>query len=279
MSQIEKLVEKQNALVICRNCGASYPTKNKVCPYCESVNEIGDELDYQEKLEDIREDMEELEHITDDTYEVETKKSIKNVLKIAAIVALVIVFAAVIVFICNRNFEAKKKERVLDELQWQNENYAMLDLLYENEDYDAISEFYNNFYMNDDWTRYSLIEWEHNLFAEVYRDYLYMHECCKNVTNSEEANSRDVGLVFEYIVKIMLTKWDKADANQKLTKTDKQHIEEYKQEAAKILEEHFHISTEELEKMRKDLFNDGGMMVYPDGNKSVEASENLTWYD
>lgn len=278
MSQIEKLAGKEEQTVKCKSCGASIPVRDRFCTFCGAVNEIGDELEYQKKLEDIREDMQQLENVSAETYRKEVKKSAKGIGIIAVIVAIVIaIFAGIF---CVFRFVSSKKEEavVMDEIAWERETFPMLNALYDEEKYDEVMDYYNNFYSGGDWKHYNLESWEHSIFFRMYRSYTNIQLNIEMIENSSEIHQDDVGRVFEDCMKVAMTDWKRADYSHSLTERDFERIKEYQDNVWEILEEHFKLSFRDIDDEYEEFFNTDVTLVEPDGNKCFEKGKTLTWY-
>jgi len=150
---------KQAVKIICPSCGGEFEDTMPKCPYCETLHIKGAEAEYMEKLEDVRSDMAQLGEVP----EAETKKELKKQGKLVGIIFAVlaaIVLLGVIWFIWNNREE---KRDVQAEYLWKQENFPIMEELYEQEEYDELLKFYRDALMNDT----PVMEWENVWFCEV----------------------------------------------------------------------------------------------------------------
>lgn len=278
MSRIEQLAGIEDRVIKCKSCGASIPVRDRFCTFCGAVNEIGDELEYQKKLEDIREDMQQLENVPTETYKKEVKKSAKSIGIIAVIVAIVVLI--LVGAFCVFRFVSSKKEAavVMDEIAWERETFSMLNKLYDEEKYDEVMDYYNDFYSGDSWKYYNLESWEHSIFFRMYRSYTNIQVNVKMLEDASKIHQDDVGRVFEDCMKVAMTDWKRADYQHLLTDRDFERINEYQDYVWGVLEEHFKLSFRDIDDEYEDLFNSNVTLAEPDGNKCFEKGKTLTWY-
>lgn len=279
MNEVQRLAEAEEQNITCKSCGATIPISSKFCSFCGSVNEIGDELDYQEKLKNLKENLEDLENVTEDSYKEEVVKNVRNIGRIAIIIGALFVVIAIIVAIIFYVHQKRKTVALRDEIVWQKETYARLDEMYENGDYDAICDFYNDFYMSNDYGRYSLGAWEHNTFLDVYTLYKELIRSVEFCEKYPENKDEEKNYAFNCIVSLVLTDWEKADYAKQLTGKDKSLIEEYRKYAYSVLENNFHMTEAELESIKEEMFEDNYSFTYPDHRKVMEYAEKLDWYE
>lgn len=276
MSEIEILTE--NRIIKCKNCGAKFSAQDKFCPYCGSVNDIGDELEYQKKLEDIREDLDELGDVSKEAYIAETKINAKRISVIVVIIAAVAIIAGFFIPKIVLSVQKAKTERVVDDLKWEKETYAKLDDMYDRGDFEALGEFYKDYYLSMEWENHSVYGWQHNKFMEVYQVYMDMKDNLRFCTDYPENVDGTKAYVFENCVKLIMTDWEKSDYEKMLNDSDYQNINKYIKEAYLVLDEHFHVSKDDLEMMRDELFDYSISSVYPDGRMCSEKGRKLEWY-
>lgn len=282
MTQTENLLNNQTQTVICPDCGAAFSVREKYCPYCGHINEIGDELSYQQKLEDIRDNLEDLEDVPSALYKEEAVKDAKSVGKIAIIIGAVLLVLFVSIFTFVKTLAKNTMGNVGKELQQQREFYASLDEMYEKGDFDSIRDVYrSNEYGID--SPINIYNWQHNQFMIVYLfygDLKHDYDLVLDLYDSKDANEdlfrEDAAYVFYNAAKLILTDWDKEDLNHTLTQDDYARIDEYKEYAASLLDKHFQISLSELMQLRDELIIDGEDS--PNFDKCIEYGRGLTWY-
>lgn len=277
MSEFEKLIDGENQTIICPSCGAVMPIKAKKCSFCGYINEAGDELKYQEKLEDIREDLEDLGDMPEEVYVSETKKNVRKIAIIAAVCGLLIVIIAGMIFIISPFMRSHKEKSLNKVITSEREMYAKLDEMYAQGDYEAIARFYDDFYMGDDWEKYHIAGWKHDKFIEVYRAYDLLVseiEFFEKYPDLQESKEN----VFSYAASLFMTDWEKSDKQKQITAEEWEKIKGYQDYAADVLSEHFHLSREDMENMKRDLFDTKYSTIYTDGKKCRDIGRTLTWY-
>lgn len=278
MSNVERLAKKNNPIVLCKSCGANIGYNVRFCPHCGSSNEIGDELYYQEKLEDIREDLEELTDKSEDMIKDEATKFSKKILIVGiAVVAVLLVFGGAFLMyrsVLSRVRDSKNKS----DIAWQKETYAKLDELYDNNDFEAIDEFYTEYYLSLEWEKHSLAFWKHDTFMQVYSLYAHLNDALKMLQNYPDSLGVERIDIFEDSVKLVMTDWDKTDYNKTLNEKDYENIALYRDFALKVLDEHYHLTADDLDNMFDELFDKEISVYCPDGNKCRNKAKELQWY-
>ena len=286
MNNTNALVNKQQQVVKCPDCGASFSIREEACPYCGHINEVGDELAYQHRLEDIREDLENLEDVPSQMYKKEMSDNARNVGKIALVIGLVLLILFLLIFGIIKFLAKNRTSNVGNEILQQRELFAALDELYEAGDFDSIRKEYNS-------GKYDLssrinspvdiYRWHHNQFMMIYffyddlrRNYDLVLELSDDANTSDKIFVQDTAYVFYNAAKILLTDWDKEDFEHTLTSQDYEKINEYKDFAKMILDKHFHMSIEDLEAIRGELSDE--YSTSPVFKKCDEYAQKLTWY-
>lgn len=153
MSEKVKLIE-------CKSCGAHFDEMLPACPYCGTMSIKGAEAEYMDKLEDIREDMEDLTAVPVE----ETKKALKKqtrfvLMIIGVILGLFVLLILIEVFL---GYKAPERDRKAD-FAWQQENYPILDELYEQEKYEELLSRYYQACEEDK----PISSWEHYEFVSA----------------------------------------------------------------------------------------------------------------
>lgn len=279
MSNVENLAKENNRLIRCQSCASLIEYSARFCPYCGSTNEIGDELSYQDKLEDIREDMEELGDIPDKVIKDEVMTSAKRLKKMAIVAATVLVVIFIIYMVASVYRSRSEDVKIKEQIAWERENYGTMDELYEADDFDAIREFYKNYYLTLEWEKHSMSYWEHDYFMSVYEIYAHMNDILNTIELYPERAEYEKTDVFEDAAKLYYTDWEKGDYRKQLNAKDCKNIEEYRTKALEVLSDHFLLSQDDMENMRNELFDFSFSSYSPDGNKCRDKGRQLDWLD
>ena len=277
MSQIDNLLKSENQTIKCKSCGATISIHEKYCTFCGEVNEFGDELDYQKKLEDICDDMEQLDDDSARTYKNEIKKGARNTIKLAIFAAIIVMIGLVAVLTVKAVKSRMEEIAVKEAREWERETFAKLDELYEQEEYDEIINIYNDYYLEDKPDKHNIGLWSHNEFMRAYRAYDNVRVCVDGLENVSEIRTDDVGYAFEECMVLTMTDWKVADRKRSLTERDFERIKEYQDYGWQILEEHFDLSFVDVDNMYQELFDLDTTLVEPDVEKCFNKGKTLTW--
>lgn len=282
MNNVEKIAKQNNPVIECKSCGNKFAYNVRFCPYCNSVNEIGDELKFQEELEDIRDDMEDLNEDISEIHEEAIKQEVTKNAKIIIIVSIVVIALLVMGWFGHTVIHSVaskiEDEKTKSEIQWENEIFPMLDELYEKEDFESINDFYDEFYLSSGWEKHSLYFWKHDNFITVYRLYAHILDSIESIEKYPDSIDVQKIDIFENAVSLILTDWGKYDYDQNFSQRDYEYIAKYQEYALNVLKEHYNISEEDLNGMRDELFDPEGNMDYPSGKMCREKVKELTWY-
>ena len=131
-------------MVRCPHCGAEYEEGLLHCPYCKSVDDYQDESEYLEDLDELRDKLEDIpEETLRQNERMQTKQAVRDFRKIFVIVAVffaaiggIVLFETVISGGTRGQMEKRNREKYL----WIQENYPILDEMYEKEDYELVDE-------------------------------------------------------------------------------------------------------------------------------------------
>ena len=151
---------EEEKMIICSRCGAEIKESQAYCNYCGSINILGAEVDYFNKLEGVRKNLEELGDDSEEEYKKTFKKTGKLIavsLIVAAVVALIVVG---IVFLKKRADQKRYSYSYNEKMKV----FAYLDELYESEKYDEIVAYYEENAKNN----YQIYEWQHDDFRWLY---------------------------------------------------------------------------------------------------------------
>ncbi|MBQ6697103.1 MAG: hypothetical protein IJN16_10415 [Lachnospiraceae bacterium] len=168
----------------CKSCGAHFDEMLPKCPYCGSMSIKGAEAEYMDKLEDIREDMEDLSAVPIQ----ETKKELKKQTKFVFIIVGVILGLALLLVLVELIFgyRSDKRDRQADYL-WQQENFPILDELYEQKNYEELLKRYREAYKEE----LPIYSWEHSDFLSALELLIDFEDTLKREQTGEELTHWD----------------------------------------------------------------------------------------
>lgn len=149
-------------IVICSFCGGEFDDTLPKCPYCDSTNIKGTELEYMETLEDVREDMGELDSAPLEELQDTVKKQGRFLKKIIVLILAVVAVVTLIVVIVNHGDKKDFKSEYL----WQQKYFPQLSQLYDSEEYDAMMKL--GVQAKNENPSATLQTWEHYIFYEAY---------------------------------------------------------------------------------------------------------------
>lgn len=224
--------------MICPNCGGEHAEWVQKCPYCGSVNELGDERVYMEHMESIRARLDKVDEEGEEYYQRNVNTSVKTLGKrIGKIVLAVLLLVAV--FVAFKKFqESRYSDRSMKELLWQKEEFPKLDALYEAGDYDGIIAAY--YEENSDFGYY---DWSHYYFVfEYYMPYKYMVQVRNSTKIGELPDSYTLGEAIEAMVRFnkqtdekrletLMTSYKANNGAYGITREEADIIRGYKEEA------------------------------------------------
>lgn len=147
---------------VCGSCGATFDDTLPKCPYCGNMNYNGAEAQYLHKLEQIHENMEALKETPKEAVKGEIKKQggilVKTLLATAAI--------CIILFSLFFLLRPKEKQDYNAYFSWKETNFPLMDEMYENEDYAALLNFWEQAVKDD--LNSPIWDWDHADFYNIY---------------------------------------------------------------------------------------------------------------
>ncbi len=162
----------------CENCNAQIESSETKCPYCGYINYEGAYANYINKLDDIKDDLQDLENLPKQEFNNELKqqgkRSIKNIFKIimTIVVVLAAFYVASSILVGHDSYESVDPK---EQLLWQQNVFPTLDQWYEEKDYDAIVEYEIELF-SDDSNLFTLFNWQHYEFIDLYAHYYFYKE-------------------------------------------------------------------------------------------------------
>lgn len=187
------------AMIICPSCGGEFDELEAKCPYCDSMNPKGAEAKFMDDLDDKIEDLEELVDSPDagGSYVNEIKESSASAIsrgtKIAIAILAVVGIVALIGFVLSERDNSKAN--YADELVWQNETFAELDALYEEEKYDEIIKRIDKYEDQE----HEVWSWQHYNYIQTLARYYDLKEELKYLDEEDDDSERkDISQLLVY---------------------------------------------------------------------------------
>lgn len=159
----------------CQNCGADFDANLPECPYCGALNYSGAEKQYLGKLDDLKEDLEQMGNDSLEEYAHAMKKSTVIIITTISVLILLTGILLALFFYADKKFNDQYSNADLSRamMVWRNENYPIMDEMYEAGDYQGIYEFQQ---AHSDDVGYSTYNWAHEDFIVVYTNYVHFKE-------------------------------------------------------------------------------------------------------
>lgn len=156
-------------MIHCENCSAMIEENSAKCPYCGAFNVIGGEKQYMEQLYDIKKDVEELSDVPVREYRREIGKTGRVIRRTFLAAAVLMAFVGLFFFFIRKwtDYEPTAEE-IRAQIQWEKEVFPKLDALYAEGDYDGVMACV---FENQDESYYSISNWEHADFIDMYTRY------------------------------------------------------------------------------------------------------------
>lgn len=279
MSKALEYINRQEQTLECKNCGSFYDIHLQKCPYCGTVNEFGDELEYQAKLQDINKDLWKMKDVSEEAYEEELKTKSKGALKIVIGIGILLLIAVVIFIIIKKAETTKDEEAAIAELMWENQTFPKLDDFYENGDIDSLVEFYGNFLGNEEYEDFSVYNWEHGELMVAAWEYNEMKEIIASPVQDPDDELSKKELILNYAMTLRYGQWDtKLNTTKSISKKDYGYIMEYVDGANDILHNNFGLSEEEIEDTYQSVLIDASMTIMSN-ERLRKAADELEWID
>lgn len=246
-------MEKEE-LIVCPSCAAKFGKENAKCPFCGVIYYEGAEKAYMEHLEEVREDLSELQYIPVEAVKEEAKKVGSLLKKVAIILVLVIVLVVALVFFLRQ--QSRKQER--EDFLYRQTNFPVFDQMYEEEEYDALAEKYNEALLNGD----DMWDWEHRDFISVYGSIRNIEETIAALDAGTEMNSSVyAGLIWDEWNVVMYL------ARGVLDEEEKAYIDTIKDVAIEDLKTRWGMSEQELQEWYDRLAADYHIITYDECEK------------
>lgn len=250
MKSDNRNMSPKGKIIECASCGAHFDELLPKCPYCGSMSIKGAQAEYMEKLEDVRSDMEDLTAVPMQETKKELKKQTKFVLIIIGCIVGLLLFLVVLELVLG--YSGSKRDHQADYI-WQQENFPILDELYEQERYDELLEMYYKAYVEDK----PIGAWEHAEFCSAMELFFDVEETWQREQAGEELTHWD----YEDILYLgfRVEDYEKSTA---YTAEDKERMAPYIERVRADFETRWQFSDEELEKFNKEAQKNYGYISY-----------------
>lgn len=250
-------------LLQCENCNAMIPKDSAKCPYCGSLNPIGGEKRYMERLFDLKEDVKELHGEPTKAYGREFRRTGKVIVITFLCLLTVLLLFLLIESMINRGSAQEYDSK--EQLRWERENFPLLDEMYEQEDYDGILAFKVK---NSDDINHSIGGWEHADLIDAYMWYKWYME---DVDFYDQGN-HDTSIIENCILDIFIILQDRTYA--RYDEKELALVEGWQAEMFEYAGDRFGITEETLYRLYESSLMEtdyGSRYDYRLGKKNVRA--------
>ncbi|MDE6404566.1 MAG: zinc ribbon domain-containing protein [Lachnospiraceae bacterium] len=243
-------------MIYCENCHAPVAEESAKCPYCGALNAVGGEKQYMEQLYDIKKDVEELSATPVREYRREIGKSGRVVRRTFLVTAALMAFVGLLLFLGRKltDYEPTAEE-IRAQMQWEKEIFPKLDALYAEGDYDGVMECVSE---NQDAPYYSISNWKHADFINVYTQYQFCTESLAQAA-SKGYSAEDAGdCIIDTLFLIQERTYDS------YTEAEEALIAAYQEEVREQTCAVFGISEEEIDRLYAECCVEDAYGVYFD---------------
>ncbi len=248
-------------MVRCPHCGAEYEEGLLHCPYCKSVDDYQDESEYLEDLDELRDKLEDIpEETLRQNDRMQKKQAVRDLRKIFVIVA--VFFAAIggiVLFetVMSGNTQGQVDKRNREKYLWIQENYPILDEMYEKEDYEGLLEKFmesGNAGIYD-WEHYDLLTALEKISVIREGDLQLVDEAVQKYGEDSDEALRERAALFSDELQLRYL-----SLHAKQTE-DRERIASLSEEYLKDLTERFSLTEEELAELDRLLVKNYGYMT------------------
>lgn len=248
-------------MVRCPHCGAEYEEGLLHCPYCKSVDDYQDETEYLEDLDELKDKLEDIpEEAIRQQGRVQAKQAVrdfKKILWILFIGAALIGSLVVMEVVTTGSTRGQRDQRNREKYLWIQENYPILDEMYENEDYEGLLAKMNESNNSGiyDWEHYDLLTALQDI--DMIRKYdleLLNNAEKRHGKDSEEALQEQANLFSDELQLRYLSLHAKEEE-------DRERISRLSEEYTKDLVERFSLTEEELADLDKRMVQNQGYLT------------------
>lgn len=247
-------------LVHCESCGAEFEDVLPKCPYCGMIHIKGAEAEYWNQLKKVREDLEELKDIPEEEIKKEVKKQGGLIGKVLVVVGIIIVVLGGLVYWMNGRYERDNKADYL----WKQENFPIMDQMYEEEDYEALIRFYVNAENKDK----AIWDWQHFDFLRLYLDTLDVQEIIEQEKSGKVLSKTDYVSLFYMECSIA-----GASFRSEMEEDELKRLEPYTKDALSDFSSRWNMSQTDYDEFMRQLKKQNGFIDYDLCEEYIEK-----WY-
>lgn len=229
----------------CESCAGKYDDMLPECPYCGSINYKGAEAEYLEQLEDVREDMENLKEVPAEEIKKEFGKQGRFLSKVFVITAIVLLVLIALYLLRQVDWDPGRDKKA--DYLWKQENYPIMDQLYENGDYEALREYFTEENKNPTG------EWSHSDFFSLYADITELLEMYSWEKEGEELEPFDYALILDQ-------EWTVLHSYEKkrLDEQEQEKLSEYIQVVQENFDTRWRMSEADYEEISRQVEENNG---------------------
>lgn len=272
-TNFEKLTGRLNPTIKCPSCGAEHDITENFCPYCGNANEYAQENTYMERLERIEDNLEQMGDFASDTYKREIKRTFKNVVKpILILVAIILLFTGLMRFFSNM----KTQSDIRGTMEWQNENFPVLNEMYEAGDFDGMQAYIDDILSKPNFMKTEVYNWEHYSFASAYNHYYRLREMEEEAKKDPEYLQDMKDFVFNDALELCYNNYESMRRDRIITDRDYEYIKEYREYARDYMERHFGIT--DLDEIALQCSMEPPAIGF-ELSKIREIMDDYTWVD
>lgn len=226
--------------MICDNCGGTFAEDAVKCPYCGALHFAGASAAYDQKIEDITDDMADLADDAAVAYKQTMRGHLKRVL-IAVCLAVVVAIGVVVFAFSSRTTNSNSVDEYKAQLAWAQTTYPMLDAWYEADDFEAIIA-YEEELANDKTTNYNIYDWEHYDFCYDYYTYTDCLQTIARYENDETVWEGDLISAMQFVMNGY-----EPITYQVYTDEELEILTEYRAEVSLFLQDILNVTAQDLE--------------------------------
>ena len=247
--------------VHCPYCGAEYEEGLLQCPYCKSVDDYQDESEYLEDLDELRDKLEDIpEEALRHEGRLQTRQAVKDFRKIilillisAASIGGLFLFETVLAGNTKGQSEKRNREKYL----WIQENYPILDEMYEKEDYEGLLAKFRD---NDntgiyDWGHYDLLTALERIDRIKTYDMMFLEDAVERYGEESEQALREKANLFSDELQLRYLSLHAAEVE------DRERIARLSEEYTSDLVERFSLTEEECKELDRMMVQNHGYLT------------------
>lgn len=239
-------------MITCPNCGGEFDSSLPKCPYCDYINPKGAEDKFFNELEDRREQLEELvdNPSAGGAYASELKSASMSLAHKIIVILAAIGVLVVLGFLVNKVLNQIHESDIdySEELAWQNEHFAELDKLYEEEKYSEIIVLLDKYEKKSHQTW----NWKHYEFVRTVERYMDVERDVALLDDSDIDENLAKILVYETFSLVY------KDYNEyRLDDEERAKLDVYSDKARTIAKERLGFSEKQLEEFTDTVAPEG----------------------